>query len=235
MSATGPLGTRVSVVIAAYNSERFIADALESVLAEVGEQDDVIVVDDGSTDGTADIVRRYPTVRLVQQRNAGPAAARNRAIQSSSAAYIAAIDHDDLWPAGRLDRMVAALEANPEAGYVAGRQRLVVSPGAPLPYWLKSTDPEELERFRNERGTGMIMIRRSAFDRVGFFDESMTRGGEDIDWVFRCREAGYSEVEIDDEVLIRRLHGGNITASEADMQRAMFAILRNRAQRRRAT
>ena len=235
MSATGPLGTRVSVVIAAYNSERFIADALESVLAEVSEQDDVIVVDDGSTDGTADIVRRYPTVRLVQQRNAGPAAARNTAIQSSSAAYIAAIDHDDLWPAGRLDRMVAALEANPEAGYVAGRQRLVVSPGAPLPYWLKSTEPEELERFRNERGTGMIMIRRSAFDRVGLFDESMTRGGEDIDWVFRCREAGYSEVEIDDEVLIRRLHGGNITASEADMQRAMFAILRNRAQRRRAT
>ena len=81
----------------------------------------------------------------------------------------------------------------------------------------------------------MIMIRRSAFDRVGLFDESMTRGGEDIDWVFRCREAGYSEVEIDDEVLIRRLHGGNITASEADMQRAMFAILRNRTQRRRAT
>lgn len=235
MSATGPLGTRVSVVIAAYNSERFIADALESVLAEVSEQDDVIVVDDGSTDGTADIVRRYPTVRLVQQRNAGPAAARNTAIQSSSAAYIAAIDHDDLWPAGRLDRMVAALEANPEAGYVAGRQRLVVSPGAPLPYWLKSTEPEELERFRNERGTGMIMIRRSAFDRVGLFDESMTRGGEDIDWVFRCREAGYSEVKIDAEVLIRRLHGGNITASEADMQRARFAILRNRAQRRRAT
>lgn len=235
MSATGPLGTRVSVVIAAYNSERFIAEALESVLAEVSEQDDVIVVDDGSTDGTADIVRRYPTVRLVQQRNAGPAAARNTAIQSSSAAYIAAIDHDDLWPAGRLDRMVAALEANPEAGYVAGRQRLTVTPGAPLPYWLKSTEPEELERFQNERVTGMIMIRRSAFDRVGFFDESMTHGGEDIDWVFRCREAGYSEVEIDAEVLIRRLHGGNITANEDGMQRAMFAILRNRAQRRRAT
>ena len=235
MSVTGLHGTRVSVVIAAYNSERFIADALESVLAEVSELDDVIVVDDGSTDGTADIVRRYPEARLIQQGNAGPAAARNTAIQSSSAAYIAAIDHDDLWPVGRLDRMVAALEANPEAGYVAGRQRLVVSPGAPLPYWLKSTEPEELERFRNERGTGMIMIRRSAFDRVGLFDESMTRGGEDIDWVFRCREAGYSEVEIDDEVLIRRLHGGNITANEDGMQRAMFAILRNRAQRRRAT
>ena len=234
MSATGPLGTRVSVVIAAYNSERFIADALDSVFAEVGEQDDVIVVDDGSTDGTADVVRRYPEARLIQQGNAGPAAARNTAIRLSSAAFIAAIDHDDLWPAGRLDRMVAALEANPEAGYVAGRQRLVVSPGAPLPYWLKSTEPEELERFQHERATGMIMIRRSVLDRVGLFDESMTHGGEDIDWVFRCREAGYSEVKIDDEVLIRRLHGGNITANEDDMKRAMFAILRKRAQRRRS-
>ncbi|CAB4723651.1 unannotated protein [freshwater metagenome] len=234
MSVAGLHGTRVSVVIAAYNSERFIADALDSVFAEVSEQDDVIVVDDGSMDGTAEVVRRYPTVRLVQQRNAGPAAARNTAIRLSTATFIAAIDHDDLWPAGRLDRMVAALEANPEAGYVAGRQRLMVTPGAPLPYWLKSTEPEELERFQNERGTGMIMIRRSAFDRVGLFEESMTRGGEDIDWVFRCREAGYSEVEIDDEVLIRRLHGGNITANEDDMKRATFAILRKRAQRRRS-
>lgn len=235
MSVTGLPGTRVSVVIAAYNSERFIADALESVLTEVSVDDEIIVVDDGSIDGTADIVRRYPEARLIQQGNAGPAAARNTAIRSSSAAYIAAIDHDDLWPAGRLDRMVAALEANPEAGYVAGRQRFMVTPGAPLPYWLKSTEPEELGRFQNERGTGLIMIRRSAFDRVGFFDESMTRGGEDIDWVFRCAEAGYSEVEIDAEVLIRRLHGGNITANEDDMKRAMFAILRKRAQRRRAT
>lgn len=228
-------GTRVCVVIAAYNSEAFIAEALDSVFAQVSVDDEVVVVDDGSTDGTADIVRRYPGARLIQQPNAGPAAARNTAVRSSSAAYIAAIDHDDLWPAGRLDRMVAALEEHPDAGYVAGRQRFVLTPGAPLPYWLKSTEPEELQRFQNERGTGMIMIRRSAFDHVGFFDESMTRGGEDLDWVFRCREAGYSEVELEVDVLIRRLHGGNITASKEDMQRAMFAVLRKRAQRRRAT
>ena len=228
-------GTRVCVVIAAYNSEAFIAEALDSVFAQVSVDDEVIVVDDGSTDGTADVVRRYPGARLIQQSNAGPAAARNTAIRSSSATYIAAIDHDDLWPVGRLDRMVEALEAHPEAGYVAGRQRLVVTPGAPLPYWLKSTEPEELQRFQNERGTGMIMIRRSAFEHVGLFDESMTRGGEDVDWVFRCREAGYSEVELEHDVLIRRLHGGNITASKEDMQRAMFAVLRKRAQRRRAT
>ena len=233
MNVSAGAGTRVSVVIAAYNSEDFIANTLESVFAEVGEHDDVTVVDDGSTDGTADVVRRYPGARLIQQRNAGPSAARNTAIRLSSAAYIATIDHDDVWPAGRLDKMVAALEERPEAGYVAGRQRLVVTPGTPLPYWLKSTEPDELNRFQHDRGMGVIMIRRSVLDHVGLLDESMTRGGEDIDWVFRCAEAGYDEVEIEDEVLIRHLHGGNITANEDDMRRAMFAILRKRAQRRR--
>jgi GT2 family glycosyltransferase len=129
--------------------------------------------------------------------------------------------------------MVAALRAHPEAGYVVGAQELLVEPGAPLPYWLRSTEPEELERFRHERGTGLLLMRRSTMDHVGLFDETMLRGGEDVDWVFRCADLGVIEIEVEETVLVRRIHGANITMNEADMQRAMFAILRKRAQRRR--
>ena len=224
---------RVSVVIAAYNSERFIAETLESVLAEVGDSDEVIVVDDGSTDGTPDFVRRVARVRLIEQDNAGPPAARNTAIRAAAGQYIATIDHDDLWPAGRLDLLVAALETHPDAAYVAGRQVLMIEPGSALPHWLKSTEPEELARFRTERGNGMMLTRRRAFDVVGLYDESFTRGGEDTDWILRCAEAGLPNVDIDEDVLLRRIHGGNITMYRANLQAAMFAVLRKRAQRRR--
>jgi len=230
----GRSSVRVSVVIAAYNSERFIAQTLESVLAEIGASDEVIVVNDGSTDRTAEIVGQFPAVRLITQTNAGPPAARNTAIRVAGGDYIATIDHDDLWPTGRLDRMVAALEAHPEAAYVAGHQVLLIEPGSPLPFWLQSTDPEELARFRRERGNGVMLTRRAAFDAVGLFDESFARGGEDTDWIFRCAELGLAAVEIEDDVLLRRIYGGNITADRENMQRAMFAVLRKRAQRRRA-
>lgn len=225
---------RVSVVIAAYNSTRFLAETLASVLAEVDDRDEIIVVDDGSTDGTADLVRTYPRVRLIQQDNAGPPAARNTAIRAALGEFIATIDHDDLWPSGRLDLMLAALDRTPSAAYVAGEQVLVLEPGAPLPFWLRSADPDELVRFRRERGNGVMLTRRNAFDRVGLFDESFTRGGEDIDWILRCVELGLEAVEIDDAVLLRRIHGGNITSDRENMQRSTFAVLRKRAQRRRA-
>jgi glycosyltransferase involved in cell wall biosynthesis len=235
MNAEHDIVPTVSVVIAVLNGERLIAEAIESALAQTLVPHEIIVVDDGSTDETAEVVMRYPSVRLIRQANAGPAAARNAAIRVASGEYIAPLDHDDLFTPDRLRVMVKALEAHPEAPYVAGKQRIEVLPGTPLPDWLKSTDPSELERLQVERGTDLILMRRSAFDHVGFFDESMTSGGEDVDWVFRCAELGLVEVEVHDEVLIRRLHGRNMTMDEDGMKRAMFAILRKRAQRRRGS
>ena len=233
MASTSSLRATVSVVIPIYNGERFVAETLESVFAQSLPPHEVIVVDDGSTDRSLEVVRRFPAVRIIEQVNAGPSAARNAAIRVSTGEFVAPVDHDDLWPEHRLEVMVGALRAHPEAGYVVGAQQIFVEPGSPLPYWLHSTDSEELERFRHERGTGLLLMRRSTLEQVGLFDESMTYGGEDVDWVFRCADLGVVEIEVDDIVLNRRIHGGNMTMSEADMQRAMFAILRKRAQRRR--
>ncbi len=105
----------VSVVIAAYNAEAFISDTLESILAQTYRSFEVIVVDDGSDDRTAEIVRSYAElddrIRLMQQANSGVAAARNLAIQHSSGQYIAPIDADDLWYPDRLEKHVRCLES----------------------------------------------------------------------------------------------------------------------------
>lgn len=222
------------MIIPAFNSEDCVADAIESALAQGPIVHEIIVVDDGSTDATAEVVRHFSGVVLIQQTNAGPAAARNAAIGVSTGEFIAPLDHDDLFTEGRLEVMVDALEKDPDALFVVGKQQMVIEDGGPLPFWLNSTDPSELERFSGEHGTGLLVMRRKAFDIVGLFDETMTVGGEDVDWVFRCHELGYSSVMIDDVVTVRRMHGGNLTMDESKMQQAMFTILQRRAQRRRA-
>ncbi len=223
----------VSIIITVYNGAMLVAEAIESALAQTLPPLEVIVVDDGSSDDTADVVRRFEAVRLIQQPNAGPAAARNTAIRAASGVFIALLDHDDLFPAERLEHMVAELIAHPGADYVVGRQRITLLPGAELPYWLNSTEAVELDRFRDEHGPTQSMFRRNALDRVGLFDETMTSGGEDIDLMFRCAEAGLVELVIEEDVLIRRIHGANFTMDEANMRRAIFAVLRSRARRRR--
>ena len=109
----------VSVVIPSYNCERFIAETLESVVGQSYGDLEVIVVDDGSTDGTPEVVRRFaPRVRLVQQESAGVCAARNRGIAEARGRYVALLDHDDYWFPDKLGAQVDVLESHPEVGVV---------------------------------------------------------------------------------------------------------------------
>lgn len=106
---------RVSVVIPTYNVEEYIAETLESVLAQSRPPDEIIVVDDASTDATREVVRRYPVTLLEQAENRGSCAARNRAIQAASGDVIATIDGDDLWAPDHLGVLTGMLERHPEA------------------------------------------------------------------------------------------------------------------------
>ncbi len=107
----------VSVIMAAYNSERYIGEAIESIIAQSYPHWELLITDDGSTDTTAEIVRRYSAsderIRLIQQENRGAAAARNRAIEKSKGKYLAILDSDDIALPTRLEKQVEYLEANP--------------------------------------------------------------------------------------------------------------------------
>lgn len=108
---------RVTVVTAAYNAAPFIAEAIESVFAQTYTDFEYIVVDDGSSDDTAAIVARYlPRLSLIRQGNAGEGPARNRGFELAHGEYVAVIDADDVWAANKLERQVAAMDRQPDAG-----------------------------------------------------------------------------------------------------------------------
>jgi len=163
----------VSVVIPAYNAAEFLADALLSVRRQDHAPLEIIVVDDGSTDTTPQLIARLGAdVISLPQVNRGPAAARNRGLQEARGEIIAFLDADDVWPEGTLARQLASLAARPEADVALGRTTLL---GAPDSWFVPLL--------------GSAVFRRSVFNRVGHFDETL-RYSEDHDWFLRARELG---------------------------------------------
>jgi glycosyltransferase involved in cell wall biosynthesis len=193
----------VSVIIPVYNGERYLAEAIQSVLDQTLVPDEIIVVDDGSTDATAQIIAGLAVIapvpiRYSYQTNRGPAAARNRGVQLATADITAFLDADDLW-GDKLAIQIPLLTAQPDTQIVWGKiqefemdeqQRLTV--GQPL------YGPH----------VGSVLMRRAAFERVGAFDESM-RFGEDLDWLLRSRELGLPYILHPDLVLWYRHHANN--------------------------
>src|SRR5579862_3053497 len=107
---------KISVVIPVYNSESTIVRAVESIAAEATAGAEIVVIDDGSTDATPDVLESYkPMLCVVRQANAGPAAARNEGVRRSKGEFVAFLDSDDYWLPGRLETTVNALENNPKA------------------------------------------------------------------------------------------------------------------------
>lgn len=108
--------TSVSVVIPTFNRLATLPRAIDSVRAQTRPADEIIIVDDGSTDGTSDwIAARHPAIRLIRQENAGVSAARNRGIHAASSDWIALLDSDDAWMPEKLERQLEAIERNPSA------------------------------------------------------------------------------------------------------------------------
>ena len=123
----------VSVIVPAYNRERYLGEALDSIFAQDYRPLEVIVADDGSTDGTARVARAYSEVRLLSLPHRGVAAARNAAIAASTGSLLAFLDSDDLWVAGKLDAQVGLLEGNPQIGYCFCRMWNFLEPGCAVP------------------------------------------------------------------------------------------------------
>lgn len=219
----------VSAIIPAYNAAAFLAEAIESVLAQRYPDIEIIVVDDGSTDDPGEVARRFPrAVRCVRQDNAGPAAARNRGIRMACGEFIAFLDADDLWPADKLDIQMPRLAGDPALDVVAGRIQYVRLDGA-----------AELDlRFEDERNTvthvhlGSAVFRRRAFERVGLFDETL-RFSEDQDWYLRAREQALSIVVVREITLLYRLHAGNMTRNATSQQLGLALVLKKSLDRRR--
>ena len=183
----------VAVVIPAYNAERFIRKALDSVLAQTAPVSEIVVVDDGSKDATCEVVESYgDRVRLLRQKNQGPSGARNLGTRSSSSEFIAYLDADDAWHPEKIAKQLAALEREPDAVlcYTGLRyfneEQCVDFVHAPAPvHELRA----EL-RVRNPKIVpSSMLLRRSAFDRTPGFDLAL-KGSEDWDFAIAMIELG---------------------------------------------
>jgi glycosyltransferase involved in cell wall biosynthesis len=218
----------ISVVIPAFNAEAFVAEAIESVLAQDYGRVELIVVDDGSTDRTAAIAAGYG-VKIVTQENGGQAAARNAGVAAADGAFVAFLDADDLWMPSKLSTEVAHLLAYPEFDYVLVRMQRSLLPGAPWP-------PGTPARWFEEPQPGTLpsagLIRRAALERIGRFDTSF-RHGSDTEWQARAADAGLRWELLPDVLVTYRIHGANDSYDNLGMKREMFELLRGSLARKR--
>ena len=220
----------VSVVVPVYNGEAYLGQALDSIFSQTYRALDVIVVDDGSTDGTADTAGRYgDRVTLMQQANAGPASARNSGILRARGELLAFLDADDVWLPDKLRTQVDYLAAHPESMCVATRIRHIVESDA-AEYVRHRED--WLEGSQASRLFSALLIRRSLFDLVGLLDPKF-RFGEDVDWLARLDNHHVSVDPIDQVLVRKRVHRDNVSNLAKPMHTDTLRALRQAIRRRR--
>jgi glycosyltransferase involved in cell wall biosynthesis len=218
---------RVSVIVPAYDSAAYLPEAIASIRAQQYAPLEIILVDDGSTDATAELVPALGAdIKYIYQQNRGPAAARNHGLAQATGSVIAFLDADDLWAPQKLELQLTALYRHPTADCVIGHIRAF------------QTDPEAFLVSKRRQNTpflahqvGSALFRRSVVERIGDFDETL-RFSEDIDWFLRAREAGVSILVLPQVALLYRVHSNNMTRTGGHSH-YLTQVLRRSIHRRR--
>jgi glycosyltransferase involved in cell wall biosynthesis len=228
VSAERPL---VSVIIPVKDAEKYVGEAIESVLAQAYPKLELIVVDGHSTDRSAEVARSYPDVTFVEQDGTGIAGAWNQAIELSSGELIAFLDSDDRWSAGKLEAQLELLERRPELAGAIGMVHFFITPGGKPP---PGTRPHLFDGEHVAHIPGALIVRRAIFDQIGLFDPSYQLC-LDVDWFARVKASSLELGVVPRVILEKRVHPGNLSHSQPDLyHREMVRALRSSAARPRA-
>jgi glycosyltransferase involved in cell wall biosynthesis len=227
----------ISCIVPVFNGELYLGEALESILNQTYRPLEVIVVDDGSTDGTAAVAASYgDRVRYFRQNNGGAPTARNLGLSVATGEFVAFLDSDDLWHPGKLKRQMASFEARPELDLcVTHLQR----------FWIPQLEKEQ-KRFQDHRFaevlpgyvTQTLLARRTLFDSVGHFDTSR-RVGDPMDWFLRAAERGAVMELLPDLLVYQRMHENNLSVElgtrrmTPSMQNSILHVVKASLDRRR--
>jgi glycosyltransferase involved in cell wall biosynthesis len=216
----------VSVIIPAFNAEKYLGETLGSALAQTYEDYEVIVADDGSTDGTASIAGCFgPRVTVLSKGNGGPASARNLAITNSSGRYLAFLDADDLWVEDKLEQQVAFLDQHPDRGLVYGKALMFTqrngekSVESSIGY---TEDPSfRLLLYGDFIPNSTVMIRRACVEKVGLLNESRGLiGVEDYEYWMRIAKH-FPLAGIDRPLAWYRIREGNLMGDGSDIDKGL--------------
>ncbi len=217
--------SRYSVVIPAFNAATTLGDAIESVLGQTIPPAAVVVVDDGSTDGTADVARQFGApVTVICQPNAGPGAATTRGFQSTDTPLVASLDADDLWLPHKAERQINYLAEHPDTDATFallrhfGESVGAGDPAKEAPGWSRTT----------------MMVRTELVEALGPMLDLPGMRGELVDWLARAREAGARLDMLQEVLALRRIRPGSLSyGRDGDRDRgylhaARLAIMRRR-------
>jgi glycosyltransferase involved in cell wall biosynthesis len=221
----------VSVIIPIYNSGRYLAEAIESVLAQQHSPLELLVVDDGSSDHGPKLASKYgPPVKVIPIPHCGHPTARNAGVTASTGEFLGFLDADDLWTSSKLSLQLDAFAETPSLDAVFGHMQNFISP---------ELSEEEQAKIRCNPAAlpgllqGSMLIRRAAFDRVGPFPEDR-KMGDFLDWYGRATLAHLKMRVLPETLVRRRIHLTNFQRTHKHLRRENLIALKTLLDRRRA-
>lgn len=218
----------VSVIVTVFNNVRTIGEALDSVLSQTQPPGEIVVIDDGSTDGSGDVARSFAgSVRVLGQENRGISASRNRGVEQATGSLIASVDADDRWALHKLERQLELLSDGVEAVGCLVAQ-------------VPDSDWQEVVHEGHRPGQILrgplwqtLLLRREAFERIGGFD-TRYRLAEQVDWWTRAQDASLRLVTVEEPLIFRRLHADNHGVRQRSLRGEYAQAVAEALRRRRA-
>jgi glycosyltransferase involved in cell wall biosynthesis len=211
----------ISIILPLYNGKELVKKSLDSVLSQTYSHWELIVVDDGSVDEGADFIAlAYPQARIISQKNAGVAAARNRGIQHAKGDIIAFLDQDDEWLPSKLREQWDLLKKDPYCAFVTCNQSFFCQPGVTLP----ANFSEKLMEEHRGLVPSALLIRKHALLSVNMFDESL-EVSSDFDLIRRLRKANCKENNVNDLLLRKWYHGNNASQNKPILRKEILGLL----------
>ncbi len=216
----------VSAIIPVFNGEKYLAQALKSIVEQDYQPLEIIVIDDGSTDGSSDIAKSFPNVGYFYQNNEGVASARNLGIKKSNGELIAFLDADDYWLPGKLPAQVDYLLKSPSIHLLFTQLQNELESGTSMPSWINPTN--EIDYLPSA-----LLTYKKLFNEIGLFNTNLVLG-EDTDWLVRAKDKGFKINVLPQIFLHRRIHESNLShQSKKYRLDAMFKISKSSIERKK--
>lgn len=223
---------KLSIIIPVHNGAQFISQAINSVYGqdELPERFEIILIDDGSQDNSYDVCLElaalHPEILLMRNKeNLGIAATRNLGVMHARGEYLAMLDQDDTWRPDKLVKQFKVMSDNPKVDIVLGMQEFHLTGIDQFPRWFK---PEWADAPQAGYVFGCILIKKSTFLRVGFLDQALRHGSDDVDWFGRAKSMGLSENVIADVILDRKIHTSNTSSQTKAFNTELLKVIRRK-------
>lgn len=219
----------ISVIIPVYNAEHYVAEAIESVLAQSLQPQEIIVINDGSTDGSLAVLKEFlPHIKLLSRENKGLAATLNEGIVLATQPLLAFLDADDLWLPDKLQKQTTCLDENPHMNGCFGFMASFISPE--LDEEVKQSIYCPPEPLPGNMTKITLLIRRTAFNQIGLFDPQDPLGYPE--WIVRAQRENFSYKILPDVLSRRRLHRSGMS-SQPSYKRDLIRLMKVNLDRKR--